>query len=106
MGISLKVELTSRALKDLQKIRLFNDELYNESKSREIISAIFQRIETLESAIVDFTEIGLIDEDFVHLKYEYRKLIEEHYKITFRKGKKNIYIVRIFDTRQNPLKNR
>ena|SRR5690554_4435493 len=106
MKVRLKVELTSRAVKDLQKIKLFNDELYDKSKSKEIISNIFKRIEILESFDIDFTEIGSIDEDFVHLKYKYRKLIEEHYKITYRKGKNSIYIVRIFDTRQNPFKNR
>lgn len=102
----MKVELTSRALKDLQKIRTFNDVLYDETKSKEIISSIFQRVEILETPDVDFTEIGSIDEDFIHLTYEYRKLIEGHYKITYRKGKKVIYVVRVFDTRQNPSKNK
>ena len=102
----LIVELTSRALKDLQKIRGFNDVLYGVLKSKEIINTVFKTIEILEIPDFDFTEIGSIDEDFVHLKYEYRKLIENNYKITYRKAKSKIYIVRVFDTRQNPNKNK
>lgn len=106
MGNSIKIELTSRALKDLQKIRKFNDALYGVPKSKEVITAIFKRIKVLENPSVDLTNVGAIDEDFIHLKYEYRKLIEEHYKITYRKGRSILYVVRIFDTRQNPNKNK
>ena len=106
MGTQIIVQLTSRALKDLQKVRGFNDLLYSVSKSKEIINTIFETIEILENPDVDFTEIGAIDEDFVHLKYDYRKLITSHYKITYRKNKSKIYVVRIFDTRQNPNKNK
>lgn len=38
----IRVELTSRSLKDLQKIRVFNDNLYSISKSKEIINDIFK----------------------------------------------------------------
>ncbi len=106
MGTQIIVQITSRALKDLQKVRGFNDLLYGVSKSKEIINTIFETIEILENPDVDFTEIGAIDEDFVHLKYDYRKLITSHYKITYRKNKSKIYVVRIFDTRQNPNKNK
>ena len=106
MGIQIIVQLTSRALKDLQKVRGFNDLLYGVSKSKKIINTIFETIEILENPDVDFTEIGAIDEDFVHLKYDYRKLITSHYKITYRKNKSKKYVVRIFDTRQNPNKNK
>lgn len=106
MGNIIIIELTSRALKDLQKIRGFNDMLYGVPKSKEIINTIFKTIEILERPDFNFTEIGSIDEEFVHLKYEYRKLIENHYKITYRKTKNKIYVVRVFDTRQNPKKNK
>ena len=101
-----RVELTARSLKDLQKIRVFNDSLYSICKSKEIIDDIFKELEILENPTTDFIEIGVIDEEFIHLKYEYRKLVTSHYKIMYRKGKKAIYVVRIFDTRQNPSKNK
>ena len=100
------VELTSRALKELQKIREFNYLLFGVTKSKEIINVVFKTIETLEIPHFDYTKLGAIDEDFVHLKYEYRKLIEKHCKITYRKSKNKIYVVRIFDTRQNRNKNK
>ena len=57
MGTQIIVQLTSRALKDLQKVRGFNDLLYSVSKSKEIINTIFETIEILENPDVDFTEI-------------------------------------------------
>jgi hypothetical protein len=76
--VEISVKLTSRALKDLQKIRGFNDNFYGIPKSKKIIDSLFKLMEILESPDADFTEIGSIDEDFVHLKYEYRKLIESY----------------------------
>ena len=57
MGTQIIVQLTSRALKDLQKVRGFNDLLYVVSKSKEMINTIFETIEILENPDVDFTEI-------------------------------------------------
>lgn len=100
------VELTSRAIQDLKRIKSFNVDLYGILRAQEIIDAIFELLETLENPNYDFTEIGEIDRDFDHLKYSYRKLTQHHCKITYRKGKTKIYVVRIFDTRQNPIKNK
>lgn len=107
MGEKVKpVELSSRALKDLQKAKSFNLKLYGRQKAEEIINDIFQRIESLEKPDNKFISIGAIDETFKDLKRNYRKLIAGHYKITYREGKTKIYVVRIFDTRQHPLKNK
>lgn len=100
------VELTLRALKDLNRIYLFNAKLYGKSIAEEITDNIFKRIEILENPRYDFSEIGVIDTDFLHLKFNYRKLIEQHCKITYREGRTKIYIVRVFDTRQKPGKNK
>lgn len=96
-------ELSARALKDLGKTKSFYTELYGKAKAQQITDDIFKRIEILED--FRFREIGPLDEDFSHLKGEYRKLIENYVKITYRIGKTKIYIVRVFDTRQNPKKN-
>ncbi|WP_340074229.1 type II toxin-antitoxin system RelE/ParE family toxin [Leptobacterium sp. I13] len=100
------VELTKRAIKDLNKIKSFNRELLGEEKAVEIIAILFKRMSMLESTTVDLTNIGAVDEYFSHLKYEYRKLLEDYYKITYRIGKEKIYIIRVFDTRQHPNKNK
>lgn len=98
--------LTSRAVKDLKKAYKFNSQLYNIALASQIINSILNTIEILENPIYDFTKIGSVDEEFTHLKRSYRKLIEGHYKITYREGTNKIYVNRIFDTRQNPNKNK
>jgi hypothetical protein len=63
-------------------------------------------LEILGNPNFDFSEIGAIDEDFEHLKHHYRKPISHNCKITNREGKTKIYVVRVFDTRQNPTTNK
>nr|WP_230470638.1 type II toxin-antitoxin system RelE/ParE family toxin [Flavobacterium cheongpyeongense] len=78
--------------------------LYGFNKAIVIATELRESTEVLEN--YNFKEIGAVDEDFVHLKYEYRKLIHHHCKITYREGKTKIYINRVFDTRQNLNKNK
>ncbi len=99
------VEWTTRATKDLEKTTKFYIDLYGKEKAREIAIAIRKKTEVLEDKEVDQTKVGSVDEAFSHLKHTYRKLKLEHCKITYREGKKSMYIVRVFDTRQNPKKN-
>jgi hypothetical protein len=48
MGERIKpIEFTSRAIKDLQKVKSFNLKLYGKPKTEAIINSIFQRIEAL-----------------------------------------------------------
>ena len=97
---------SSRSTKDLEKITKFYIELYGRSKTRKIITELQKSTEILEQENLDSSKIGAIDESFSHLKKEYRKLINHHCKITYREGKTKIYIVRVFDTRQHPNKNK
>ena len=107
MGERIKpIEFTSRAIKDLQKVKSFNLKLYGKPKTEAIFNSIFQRIEVLENPNNNFIDIGAIHETFKYLRWKYRKLIEDHYKITYREGKTKIYVIRIFDTRQHPSKNK
>ena len=100
------VELTSRAIKDLNKIKSFNKALFGEEKAEFIIDKIFSHLKILESPNIDLKKVGGIDESFLKLKRTYRNLFLDYYKITYREGKTKIYIVRVFDTRQNPNKNK
>lgn len=95
---------TNRAIKDLEKVTRFNAIIYGFDKAILIATELRESTEVLENS--NFKEIGSIDEDFVHLKHEYRKLIHNYCKITYREGKTKIYINRVFDTRQNPNKNK
>ena len=100
------VELTSRAIKDLNKIKSFNKALFGEEKAEFIIDKIFSHLKILESPNIDLKKVGAIDESFLKLKRTYRNLFLDYYKITYREGKTKMYIVRVFDTRQNPNKNK
>lgn len=102
--VTKPVYWTARAIKDLERVTRFNAMLYGFKKAIVIATELRKNTEILEND--NFKEIGSIDEDFVHLKYEYRKLIHNHCKITYREGKTKVYINRVFDTRQNPNKNK
>ena len=67
---------------------------------------LINSIEILENSLYDFSKIGSKDSEFSHLKRNYRKIIVGYYKVTYREGSDKIYINRIFDTRQNPKKNK
>ena len=102
----ISILFTNRAKEDLKKIEIFNIALYGKQISDKILKSIFNRISILESLEVNLTKIGIVDNSFPHLKRIYRKLIEQQYKITYRISDNTIYIVRVFDMRQNPIKNK
>lgn len=100
------VELTTRAIKDLEKVRDYCTVHFGEEKADQIIDEIFDHIAILENPDHDFTAIGMVDDDFAHLKRSYRKIFKHYCKITYREGRSKIYVIRVFDTRQDPRKNR
>jgi plasmid stabilization system protein ParE len=97
---------TTRATKDLEKITKFYKGLYGSAKALIYATELRQSTDILESEAADLSQIGAIDETFIHLKHDYRKLIKGDIKITYRIGKTKVYIVRVFDTRQHPNKNK
>jgi hypothetical protein len=78
--------------------------LYGFAKSILISNEIEARTDILGN--YNFKELGTVDDDFKHLSRSYKKLLYNHYKITYQEGKTKIYISRVFDTRQNPNKNK
>ena len=101
-----EINWTSRAKKDLRKVYNFYTESIGEEKAFEFITILLERVDILSEG--KFVKTGAIDEEFKHLKREYKKLIESNIKITYRlsSSKNIVYINRVFDTRQNPLKNK
>jgi len=99
------ISWTKRASKDLKKVFRFYAKLYGNIKAGEITLDIRKHTEVLKNPEFDFEKAGGIDQFFQHLKRDYRILIYKHIKITYREGKTKIYIVRVFDTRQDPNKN-
>jgi plasmid stabilization system protein ParE len=97
---------TSRAKNDLRKVYAFYTDLAGESKAFEIVEKILNRVDVLADR--RFVEMGAVDEQFQHLKHDYKKLIENNIKITYRLSTSNpiVYINRVFETRQHPAKNK
>ncbi len=93
---------TTRSKRDLAKILSFNTDLFNLKKAKEIA----YKIEDCTKVLIRFPKIGAIDNEFLHLKINYRKIFQHHCKITYRVGKNKIFIIRVFDMRQHPNKNR
>lgn len=97
-----EINWTSRAKKDLRKVYNFYTESIGEEKAFEFITMLLEQVDILSDG--KFVKIGAVDEEFKHLKREYKKLIESNIKITYRlsNSRNIVYINRIFDTRQNP----
>lgn len=88
MGTTVKpVAWTKRALKDLNKISVFNSKTIGKKKALKIAHNVIDAPKILENPEYDFKNIGSIDESFSHLKQEYRKIFHDNYKITYRNGK-------------------
>jgi plasmid stabilization system protein ParE len=97
---------TSRASKDLKKAYHFYTEIIGEQKAFDLILLLLERIDLLSD--IRSSKLGAIDDEFAEMKRDYRKLIEGDIKLTYRlsTSKPIVYINRIFNTRQNPLKNK
>jgi plasmid stabilization system protein ParE len=93
-----KVVWTAKAFKDLVSIYnlIAQDSI---PAAKKVVNSILDREEQLKSQPTS----GTIQRR-LKLKKEYRFLIQSHYKIIYREGKTNIYVIKVFDTRQNPKK--
>lgn len=101
-----EINWTLRAVRDLRRIYHFQTEFMGEEKAFDLVQLILKKVDVLSDK--RFSGIGAVDEEFSHLKRQYKKLIVKNLKITYRlnKSRRVIYINRVFDTRQNPAKNK
>ena len=101
-----EIKWTSRAVRDLRKIYHFYTDKRGEKKAFKMVQSILKKVDVLSDK--RFTRIGAIDEEFKHLKREYKKLVVRNIKITYRLSSSTptVYINRVFDTRQDPIKNK
>lgn len=96
----MEIIWTETAKNDLQNIFFFLKTEIPENKAQNIIIQIVNKVNILENMPL----IGRKEPKFSGLKKEYRRLIESHYKIIYHTFSDNIYINRVFDSRQNPNK--
>lgn len=101
-----EIKWTLRAVKDLHRIYQFYYEQIGEEKAFGLVQLIIEKVGLLSDK--RFSRMGAIDKEFIHLKREYRKLIIKNIKATYRlsDNQQVIYINRVFDTRQNPGRNK
>ena len=94
----MNVIWTAKAFKGL-------DAIFNEIAAKSVVSAnkVVNGILDRETQLISQPKSGTI-ETRLKLKREYRFLVESHYKIIYRIGKKSIYVLKVFDTRQHPNK--
>ena len=77
-----------------------------EEKAFNLIQSILKEVDFLSDK--RFTRMGAVDEEFKYLKRQYKKLVIGNIKVTYRLNlsKPAVYVNRVFDTRQDPLKNK
>ena len=68
--------------------------------AKNIKSKIFSSVKNLQKQV----RKGQIEELLLHKKGEYRYLITGNYKVIYKITEKAIYIMTVFDCRQNPEK--
>ena len=71
---------TSRAASDLKNVYRFYSQVIGEQRAFDFILLLLDRVDRLSDK--RFIKMGAIDEEFKHLKRDYRKLIEGDVKIT------------------------
>lgn len=98
---SKEIAWTKRSVNDLNKIYKFYIPKVGEEKAFQFIELLVDEVKIIEKG---FIKIGAKYTSNKFPQIEYRKLIFSHYIIIYRVSSKKIYINKVFDTRQNPLK--
>lgn len=96
---SIEILWTESALNDLNNIIEFISQ-QSVSLAEQVTYKILFRVNQLHA----FPKSGQIEPLLKNMKWEYRYLIESHSKIIYKQEKSKIFIERIIDTRQNPIK--
>jgi plasmid stabilization system protein ParE len=94
----MKIKITEKVEERLKEIYLYYKREASIAIAKRIKDDILKRIKTLK----DYKELGPIDEHLVKLGLDHRKLTEGNYKIVYRIEKNIIFITDIFDSRQDP----
>ena len=96
--VSKEVVWTQKAFKDLDSIYNFIAK-GSKAAAKKVVESILDREEQLKIQ----PNSGTI-ETRIKLKGEYRFLVQGNYKIIYRVGRANVYVIKIFDARQDPKK--
>lgn len=98
----MQVIFTEQAFRGLEEALAFIADKVSEEKLSEITTRILDRTDELKTQPYQ----GQQEPYLSHLSPDYRRLIEDHYKIIYRVESNTVYIIDIFDSRQDPYKMR
>lgn len=96
----MKVIWSDFASKTLKDIYDYYKEVASETIARKIIENIFLTTKQL----INHPESGQIEETLLQLEEGHRYLVNNNYKIVYKKVKEGVLITDVFDTRQDPIK--
>ncbi len=91
---------TNFAITELKNIFLY----YRMVAGSKIADKILKSIFSATKPLIKHPLVGVLEENLTDLKQGHRYIVEGNYKIIYRIIDNNIYIVDVFDCRQNPRK--
>lgn len=100
--MALKLIWTSDASLMLQDIR----DYYIEHGGLQVVRQRINKIRDCAKRLKDFPELGKKEEALSNMTHSYRSLIEGDYKIIYYHEESVIYIIAIFDCRQDDVRLR
>lgn len=95
-----KIFWTNPAKFQLKEIFIYHKKIV----SVKIASSIKRKIIKSTKSLSNYTQIGQEEELLKHKNEIHRYLVEGNYKIIYKTVSDSIYIMDVFDTRQNPEK--
>lgn len=98
----MRIVWNEQAKLQIENIFKFNQAIFGTPKAIQVIQSIKQHISLLKL----FPQMGSIEQNIVSEIYPYRYLIKKHCKIYYTIESDYIYIMLIWDTRQDPEKLR
>jgi toxin ParE1/3/4 len=93
-----KIIWTHPAKFQLKEIYIYHKKV----ASVKVAKSIKNKIIEITKSLASFKQIGQEEELLKSKKEEYRYLVEGNYKIIYKPATDIIYIMDVFDTRQNP----
>ncbi len=89
---------TNFAISELKRIYLYYKMFATPQVAKKVKASILRTVKYLSK----HSEIGLIDESLVSLNQNHRYVVVDNYKIIYRILENSIYVIDVFDCRQNP----
>ncbi|HPS27282.1 MAG TPA: type II toxin-antitoxin system RelE/ParE family toxin [Bacteroidales bacterium] len=94
----MKIIWTHEALEETRLIYNYYKLTASLRVAKSIKNKIFASVKNLQS----HPRKGQIEELLLHKKGEYRYLVSSNYKVVYKLTEKEIYILKVFDSRRNP----